>query len=255
MRILAIGDIVGNVGIKVLEENLSKIIEEEKADFVIANIENSGDGMGVTRKAYNKLNLLDIDAMTLGNHTWSKKDIFELLDEKKLIRPANYYANLPGKGFEIFKCNDKKIAVINLIGRVYLDNASNNPFEEIDKVLDKIKDEADIIIVDFHAEATAEKIAMGYYLKDKVTALFGTHTHVQTADEKIIDGMGYITDLGMTGPSVSVLGMKVDVALKRFTKGLPERYKESEEGKMFNGIILEINDEDCKCVNIKRINK
>lgn len=254
MKILAIGDIVGDIGIKILEERLSKIIQEEKIDFVIANVENSGEGIGITKKAYNRLSILDIDVMTLGNHTWSKKDVFELLDNKKLIRPSNFYKGVPGRGYEIFECKDKKIAVINLIGRVYIENPSNNPFQEADIIINKIKNEVDIIIVDFHAEASAEKIAMAYYLKEKASVLFCTHTHVQTADEQIIDGLGYITDLGMTGPKVSVLGMKVDIALKRFVKGLPERYKQSEEGKMFNGCIFDIDEENCRCIGVKRLN-
>jgi len=254
MKILAIGDIVSEIGIKTLEEKLSKIIQEEQIDFVVANVENAGDGIGITKKAFNRLANLDIDVMTLGNHTWSKKDVFELLDNKKIIRPSNFYKDVPGRGYDIYECKDKKIAVINLIGRVYIENPSNNPFEEIDKILNRIKDEANIIIVDFHAEATAEKIAMAYYIKERASILFGTHTHVQTADEQIIEGLGYITDLGMTGPKVSVLGMKVDIALKRFTKGIPERYKPSEEGKMFNGCIFELDEESCRCISIKRLN-
>lgn len=254
MKILAIGDLVGNTGVNYLKNNLSKIKRENNIDFIIANVENAADGMGITQKVYNELRYLDIDVMTLGNHTWSKKDVFTLLDNKNLLRPANFYDNVAGVGYNIYEFNNKKIAVINLIGRVYIDNPSNNPFAIIDKILKEIENQADIIAVDFHAEATAEKIAMAYYIKDRATILFGTHTHVQTADEKILDGMGYITDLGMTGPSISVLGLRVDIALKRFVTGLPERYKVSDEGVMFNGCIFEIDDETCKCISINRLN-
>lgn len=253
MKILAIGDIVGDTGVKFLQENLSRIKRENNIDFVIANVENSSDGMGITKKTYNTLNFLDIDVMTMGNHTWSKKDVFELLDNNNLIRPANFYKTVPGSGYNIYECNGKKIAVINLIGRVYIDNPSDNPFAVVDEIIEKVKEEADVIVVDFHAEATAEKIAMAYYLKDRVSILFGTHTHVQTSDERIIDGLGYITDLGMTGPETSVLGLRVEIALKRFTKGLPERYKVAEGNPIFNGCIFEIDDKTCRCININRI--
>lgn len=254
MKILAIGDLVGDTGVNYLKNNLSRIKRENNIDFIIANIENAADGRGVTQKVYNELRYLDIDVMTLGNHTWSKKDVFTLLDNKNLLRPANFYDNVAGVGYNIYEFKNKKIAVINLIGRVYIENPSNNPFATIDKILKEIENQADIIAVDFHAEATAEKIAMAYYIKDRATILFGTHTHVQTADEKILDGMGYITDLGMTGPLVSVLGLRVDIALKRFVTGLPERYKVSDEGVMFNGCIFEIDDETCKCISINRLN-
>lgn len=167
------------------------------------------------------------DVVTLGNHTWAKKDVFSFIDEEeRIIRPANYTEGVCGKGYIIVPCKDKKIAVINIIGRTEMNVLTENPFTKVNHIIEEVKEEADIIIVDFHAEASAEKIAMGYYLDGKVSAIYGTHTHVQTADETILEnGTGYITDIGMTGPIKSVIGMDVDASLKRFETGLPERYK------------------------------
>lgn len=191
----------------------------------------------------------------MGNHTWAKKDIFNFIDNPKLIRPANYSANNPGKGYQIFECKNKKVAVINLIGRVMMNVLSENPFTVADEIIEKIKNTVDIIIIDFHAEATAEKLAMAYYLDGKVTAIFGTHTHVQTADEKIMpNGTAYITDIGMTGPKESVIGMNKEASIKRFVTSLPERYKIAEGEAKLNGCIFEINEDNCRVTNIKRIN-
>lgn len=192
----------------------------------------------------------------MGNHTWGKKDIFNIIDNKNLIRPANYPEGVVGHGYEIFECNNKKIAVINLIGRVDMGVLSENPFLTAESIINNIKDKADIIIIDFHAEATAEKIAMSYFLEGKVTAIFGTHTHVQTADEKILEnGTAYITDIGMCGPKKSVIGMEVDASIKRFLTTLPERYRVSpDKNTIFNGCILNINDETCRVNEVIRIN-
>ena len=254
MKILAVGDLVGEGGVKKLKELLPKIREEEKIDFVIVNAENSAGGMGITTKIFNELKALNIDAMTMGNHTWGKKDIFTFIDDLKLIRPANYAKNVPGKGYGIYTCKGKKICVVNLIGRTDMNVLSENPFLKMQDILKEVKSQADIIILDFHAEATAEKIAMGYYLDGKITAMFGTHTHVQTADEKILEhGTGYITDIGMTGPIKSVIGMDVAASIKRFETTLPERYKLAEGNCMLNGCIFEINDETCLVNKITRV--
>ena len=197
-----------------------------------------------------------VNVITMGNHTWGKKDIFSLVKEESLIIPANFSKTVPGKGYNIYECKGKKIAVINLIGRVEMPVLSDNPFIIVEKIIEKIMGKADIIIVDFHAEATAEKIAMGYFLDGKVSAVFGTHTHVQTADEKILEkGTAYITDIGMTGPKKSVIGMDVEASIKRFYTTLPERYIVSKEPEqIMNGCILSINDETCRVENIERIN-
>ena len=229
MKILAVGDIVGDIGLNKLKELLPSIIEKENIDFVIVNAENTSGGMGLTIKDFNTLLNLKIDVMTMGNHTWGKKDIFTFIDNPKLLRPANYSKGVPGKGYNIFICKNKKIAVINLIGRTDMGVLSENPFTVVDELVNILKKEADIIVVDFHAEATAEKIAMKYFLDGKVNIIFGTHTHVQTADEEITEnGTAYITDLGMTGPKKSVIGMEVKASIKRFVTSLPEKYKLAE---------------------------
>lgn len=183
-----------------------------------------------------------------------KKDIFKFIDHPKLIRPANYPEDVVGKGYNIFECKGKKIAVINLIGRVDINVLSENPFLVVKKILEEIKSKTDIIIIDFHAEATAEKIAMGHFLDGKVTAIFGTHTHVQTADERILPkGTGYITDIGMTGPINSVIGMNILASIKRFETTLPERYKIADGDCMLNGVLFDIDDKNNKVKKIKRI--
>lgn len=254
MRILAVGDLVGEAGLNKLQEELPKMIEKENIDFVVVNAENVAGGMGITTKDFNTLLKLPIDVMTMGNHTWGKKDIFGFIDNPKLIRPANYSAGVPGKGFAILECKNKKIAVINLIGRTDMNVLSENPFIVAEQLVEKLKKEVDIIIVDFHAEATAEKIAMKYFLEGKVSAIFGTHTHVQTADEEVTEkGTGYITDIGMTGPKNSVIGMDAQASIKRFVTSLPERYKVAEGEAMLNGCIFAINDETNRTDNIIRI--
>ena len=254
LKILAIGDLVGEGGVKKLKELLPKIKEQEKIDFVIVNAENSAGGMGITSKIFSELKNLKIDVITMGNHTWGKKDIFTFINDEKLLRPANYPLNVPGKGYGIYNCKDKKICVVNLIGRTDMNVLSENPFLKIQEILNEIKGKADIIILDFHAEATAEKIAMGYYLDGKITAMFGTHTHVQTADEQILEhGTGYITDIGMTGPKKSVIGMEISASIKRFETTLPEKYKLAEGSCTLNGCIFEINDETCRVNKITRI--
>ena len=254
MKVLAVGDIVGDVGVRKVKENLKNIIEKNKIDFVIINGENAADGMGITEKIFNDLLKSGGTVITMGNHTWGKKDIFNFINNKQLLVPANYNRNVPGNRYGIYECKGKKIAVINLIGRVDVNLLSENPFMAIDDILEKIKGQADLIFVDFHAEATAEKIAMGYYLDGRVTGVFGTHTHVQTADEKILEkGTGYITDIGMTGAKKSVIGMNIDASIKRFVTTLPERYKSADGEAMLNGCIFEINDENCRTININRI--
>ena len=254
MKILAVGDIVGETGLNKLKQILPKIIEKENIDFTIVNSENTSSGMGLTIKDFNILSKMPIDIMTMGNHTWGKKDIFSFIDNPKIIRPANYSKGVPGSGYRICNCKNKKIAVINLIGRTDMSVLSENPFTVAEELVNKLEKEADIIIIDFHAEATAEKIAMKYFLDGKVNIIFGTHTHVQTADEEITaNGTGYITDLGMTGPKKSVIGMDIEVSIKRFVTSLPERYKLAEGEAIFNGCVFEIDDETLKTKNMYRL--
>lgn len=255
MKILAVGDIVGKTGVNKYKIEVPKLIEDNQIDFVIVNGENAADGSGLTEKLYRELLANKANVVTMGNHTWGKKEIFGFIDDKRIIRPANYSKNNPGKGYRIYECKGKKIAVMNLIGRVTMGILSENPFLIAREIIDRIKDFVDIIVIDMHAEATAEKIALSYYLNGDATIIFGTHTHVQTADEKIMkNGTAYITDLGMTGPIESIIGMNIDSSIKRFETSLPEKYKVAEGEAMLNGCIFEINDNTNKVTNIKRIN-
>ena len=254
MKVLAVGDLIGNSGIKELKRQLPRIKQEEQIDFIIVNGENAAEGMGLTQQNFNDILSLGVDVITMGNHTWGKKDIFKFIDHPKLIRPANYPKGVVGKGYNIYNYKNKKIAVINLIGRVDINVLSENPFIIAKDLVEKLGKEVDMIFIDFHAEATAEKIAMGYFLDGKVTAIFGTHTHVQTADEKILPkGTGYITDIGMTGPKNSVIGMDIEASIKRFETTLPERYKIATGESMLNAVIFDIDDTSNKVKTIKRI--
>lgn len=256
MNILVIGDIVGAPGMEALRRNISKLKQEFNIDFTIANGENSADGMGITLKILKDMYALGVDVVTMGNHTWGKKEIFSFIDdEDRLIRPANYTKGICGKGYTILPCKNMKIGVMNLIGRVDTGGSYDSPFEVADEEITKMKKEgADIIVIDFHAEATAEKKALAYYLKDKVNILFGTHTHVQTNDDTIYEtGMGYITDVGMTGPKDSIIGMAPEAALKRFLTQIPERYACDTGEPMLNAVVFEFDEKAKKVTRIDKI--
>ena len=255
INILAIGDLVGEQGLKKLEDNIEKIVKENNIDFIIVNAENVADGSGITQKQFDRILKIGTNVVTMGNHTWGKRDIFAFIDDPKLIRPANYPEGVCGKGFGIYNCKGKKIAVINLIGRTGMNVQSENPFIIAKKIIDEIREKVDIIVVDFHAEATAEKIAMGRYLDGKSDIVFGTHTHVQTADETILpEGTAYITDIGMTGPIESVIGMDIEASIKRFETSLPEKYKVAEGKAFMNTCLFEVDDEKNKVIKIERMN-
>lgn len=256
MNVLVIGDVVGKVGVDAVKKNLPDLKKKYNIDFTIVNGENSADGMGITKNILNDLYKSGADVITMGNHTWGKKEIFSFIDEEeRIIRPSNYAEGLPGKGKVLLECKNKKIGVVDLIGRVNVGGNFDSPFERADKDIDELKAKgADIIIVEIHAEATAEKIALGYYLKDKATIVYGTHTHVQTADEKIYEtGMGYITDIGMTGPKNSIIGMEPTAALKRFLTQMPERYACAQGDAILNGVVFEIDEQSKRVSNIVRI--
>lgn len=254
MNILAIGDIVGNIGVKELQKRLPELKKQYNIDFCIVNGENSAEGMGITEKNFNDILKAGANCVTMGNHTWGKKEIFKFIDHPQLLRPINYPEGVCGKGYYIYTCNEKKIAVINAMGRAEINVQTENPFIIVKKVIDKIKNKVDMIFLDFHAEATAEKQAMGYFLDGEITAMFGTHSHVQTADEKILEkGTGYITDIGMTGPKVSVLGMNKEAALKRFLTALPEKYRVADGECILNGCVFKIDDSTNKVKQIIRI--
>ena len=254
MKILAVGDIVGESGLRKAKEIIPTLKKQESIDFIIMNGENAAGGMGITLPLFKQMLEMGVNVVTMGNHTWGKKDIFTFIDNPQLIRPANYPKNIVGKGYGVYETNNKKIAVINLIGRTDMNVLSENPFIKVNEILKEIENKVDITIVDFHAEATAEKIAMGYYLDGRANIVFGTHTHVQTSDERVLEkGTAYITDIGMTGPEESVIGMDIEVSIKRFETTLPEKYKLAQGKCKLNGCIFELNDSTYRIENITRI--
>lgn len=222
---------------------------------MIANGENAAHGRGITETMYNELLENGINVLTMGNHTFDNHDIFNFIDSAKfLLRPVNMDNSVPGKGYDIFTINDIKIGVINLMGRTYMPPV-NCPFRTFDEIYDIIKSITPIIVVDFHAEATSEKIAFGYYVDGKATAIIGTHTHVQTADNRILsNGTAYITDVGMTGPLNGVIGVEKDNVINRFINGLPSRFNPVENGDIqFSAVILNIDSQTGKAKEIRRI--
>ncbi len=256
MNVLIIGDVVGKIGVDSVKRNLPTLKQKYNIDFTIVNGENSADGMGITRKIADTLYEAGANLITMGNHTWGKKDIFSFIDEEdRIIRPLNYAEGLPGKGVFVTTIGTKKLAVIDLIGRVNVGGSFDSPFEVAEKEITKLKAEGvNIVFVEIHAEATAEKVALSYFLKDKATAVYGTHTHIQTADENIYEtGMGYITDVGMTGPKNSIIGMDPAAALKRFLTQMPERYACAEGPDMLNAVVFEVDETSNKVSKIQRI--
>lgn len=253
MKLLFVGDVVGAVGRKMVFDNVPKIRKEENIDLVICNAENAAHGKGITRKIYNQLINSQVDMITMGNHTFSKKNLEEIIDEMdKMVRPANMFPLEYGKGYRIFEFNGKKIALVNLIGEVFMVNVSESPFKKMEDILSEI--EADIVLVDLHAEATSEKIAFTYEFAKRCTVVVGTHTHVQTADERIVDDhCAAISDLGMCGPYHSVIGRDIDEILRRFKYQEQTRFTMAEGKGIFCGCIVEIDDETNQAISIKRI--
>ncbi|ACZ01401.1 TIGR00282 family metallophosphoesterase [Streptobacillus moniliformis] len=253
MKFAIIGDVVGLSGENVLFKFLSK--RGDNYDFIIVNAENIDKGFGILPNNAKSMFNYGVDVITLGNHSFDKKEIYNYLDsEHRIIRPYNFSKNSPGKGYTIIKKNDVRIAVVSLQGKVYM-NAVNCPFLAIDELYEEIGDKADIIIVDFHAEVTSEKNAMGWNLAGKASLVYGTHTHIQTADERILlNKTGYITDIGMTGGHDGVIGMNRKEIIKKFKDGMPVRYTVCEENKRINGIEVEIDTKTGKTLSIDRIN-
>ena len=256
MKILFIGDIVGRCGIDAAFENVPDIKDKYGIDFCIANCENSAGGFGVTAAVLEDLQRAGIDAFTGGNHIFSQKEALGVFDDTAfdIARPYNLSGKNPGKGAIISVArNGKKIGIINLLGNLFMDNEEENAFESADFAIDEIKDKSDIIIVDFHAEATSEKKAMGYYLDGRVTAVLGTHTHIQTADEEILEGAtAYITDVGMCGAKNSVLGAEINMAVSRFLSEGKGKYKAANGERIFSAVMIEVDDGG-KVVGIERI--
>jgi hypothetical protein len=254
MKILVIGDVFGKSGRRMVTETLPGYINMFKVDFTIANCENIAGGFGMTHETLAEMFKAGVDVATAGNHTWDKKDALDLVvSEKRLIRPANYPATTPGRGYGVYEKSGIKIGVLNLMGRVFMD-AIECPFGAADRALEEMKKETNIIIVDMHAEATSEKQAMGFHLDGRVSAVFGTHTHVQTADERVMPrGSAFITDVGMTGPMNSIIGVRPEIIMKRFIQKLPERFQESHGPGQFLGALIEVNPTTGLAKSIKRL--
>ncbi|GAB6157548.1 TIGR00282 family metallophosphoesterase [Desulfotomaculum varum] len=255
MRVLMIGDIVGRPGRKALLDNLSFIRQEQNIDFVIANGENAAGGHGITKDIARQLYAAGVDVFTMGNHVWNKKEIISYIDkEKRLLRPANYPPGTPGAGFNIFQSQTgHAIAVINISGRIYMQEL-DCPFRTVDNILEQLKDKTKLIFVDFHAEATSEKVAMGWYLDGRVTAICGTHTHVQTADERILPkGSAYITDIGMTGPRDSVIGVSTHLVIEKFITQMPRRFEVADSSYQFNAVVIDVDPNTGTALKIERI--
>lgn len=253
MNILAIGDVVGKAGCDFLREHLQALKKINQIDFVIANGENSAEGNGITPASAEHLFTSGVDVITTGNHVFRRREVFNYLEENsRIIRPANYPEGAPGNGVCVVDTGKISICVVNLIGTVFIDNF-DNPFKAIDHILAGI-DGNPIIIVDFHAEATSEKRALAFYLDGRVSAIFGTHTHVQTADEEIFPGgTGYLTDVGMTGPSRSVLGVDSKNVIKRFLTKMPVRFSNAEGPCLLSGVIFDIDYKTRRTNFMKRL--
>lgn len=255
MRILFFGDIVGKPGRLVLRKRLPSLREEHQADLVIANGENASGGIGLSGDTMRELFGAGIDILTSGNHIWKHKEMYNLLNnEPRIIRPANYPHGAPGNGLVIHELPDgRKIAVMNLLGRTFMDDI-DCPFSKADTLLATIPEDVTVRIIDFHAEATSEKKALSFYVDGKVSAVIGTHTHVQTADAMILQkGTGYITDAGMCGVEESCLGMDPKVIIDRFMTGLPQRFKIAKGTAHINGLFMDVNEETGLCDDIHLI--
>lgn len=257
MKILFIGDIVGSPGREAIKKLVGSLRQELKIDFVIANAENASGGSGVTSKVAEELFSSGVDVLTSGDHIWKKSEIFELINrEERILRPLNFPSGTPGRGANVFKTkNGLKVGVINIAGRVFMD-ALECPFRTALKACEELRKETKIIILDMHAEATSEKVALGWYLDGKVSAVLGTHTHIQTADEKILPkGTAYISDVGMTGPYDSVIGRRVEDVLTRFLSSIPVRFEVAEGNVQLHGALVDIDEETGLARSILRIQK
>ncbi|MCX6812613.1 MAG: TIGR00282 family metallophosphoesterase [Candidatus Berkelbacteria bacterium] len=255
MKILFIGDIIGRPGRAAVKKLLPNLVKKNDLDFVIANGENLASGKGMTKKTYDEMIEIGVDLFTSGNHIWNNKDIIPFLDDSsvKILRPLNYPKGTPGRGATVLEKGDKKLFVINLQGRVFMPDEVEDPFSLAMQYSQTAKDP---ILIDFHAEATSEKIAFGNYLDGRVAAVIGTHTHVQTADEKIFaGGSGFITDAGMTGPIDSVLGVEKEIIIERFLTSLPVSHKVAVGAVNFSAVLVVIDPERKITTAISRLNE
>ena len=241
MRLLFVGDIFGRPGREALLRWLPGFADERAVDFVVVNGENAANGAGITSKIAERLLAGGVDVITTGNHVWRQKEVFTFLaTDERIVRPANYPPGAPGRGLTVRPTADgEEVAVINLAGELFL-NSGLSPFRIVDRLVEEAQQLADTILVDLHAEATSEKVAMGHYLDGRVTAVVGTHTHVQTSDARVLPGgTAYITDVGMTGPRDSVIGVRTDVILRRFTTELPQQFEVAEGPVRLDAVVVD----------------
>ena len=253
-KVLAIGDVVASPGLEKLRRNLRQLKRRLGADFVVVNGENAAV-VGITPSQAEEILDAGADCITLGNHTWAKREIADYMDDcPQIIRPANYAPQVPGRGWQVFETKAGDVAVIDLIGRCSMDYTPDNPFLMVEKILKETT--AKIILVEIHAEATSEKLAMGYMLDGRVSAVWGTHTHVPTADARILPkGTGYGTDLGMTGPRDSILGIRPDLSIAKFRGDLPERYRWADGPTKLEGVLFTLDSATGKCLKAERIDE
>lgn len=256
MKVLMIGDIVGRPGRRLLKERMSWLKQNWHPDLIIANGENAAAGAGITREIAEELYNAGVDVLTMGNHTWDKRQVLDFIDEDQaIVRPANYPPGTPGRGWLLTEIRPDlpKVAVVNIMGRVFMSDL-DCPFRCMQALLEDIRKETSVIIVDIHAEATSEKIAMGYFLDGMVSAVVGTHTHVQTADQRVLPkGTAYITDVGMTGPKESVLGIEPEIIITKFLQQRPIRFEVAEGPAQINGVLIEIDPTTGLATDIQRI--
>lgn len=255
MRILFVGDVVGSNGRDMVNEYVPKLKEKYRPTVTVINGENAASGKGITEKIYRGFLEIGAQAVTLGNHAWDNRDIFEFINQAKyLVRPANFPEDVPGQGIVYLKINQDEVAIINLQGRTFMP-AIDCPFKKADQLIEEARARTPIIFVDFHAEATSEKLAMGWYLDGRVSVVVGTHTHVQTADERILpSGTAYITDVGMTGPYDGILGVEKEAVLKRFLTSLPVRFEVTKNGgSQLSAVIVDIDKKTGMAKKINRI--
>jgi metallophosphoesterase (TIGR00282 family) len=240
VKLLFVGDVVGGLGRRTLASLLPGIRDAHRPDFVIVNGENAAGGVGITQKTARELLEMGADAITLGNHAYRHREVYELLDrEERIVRPANYPKGSPGRGHTVVEADGVRLGVVNLSGLVFL-QAVRSPFAEADAVLAELRDRVDAVLVDMHAEATSEKVAMGWHLDGRVTACVGTHTHVPTSDARVLPGgTAYVTDVGMTGPRGGVIGVKREQALERFVMLTNVRFETSDEDPWLNAVVIE----------------
>ena len=255
MNILCIGDVCGHLGCEHLARVLPAVKREHKIDFVIANGENSADGNGILPHSADALLSAGVDVITGGNHSFRRREVFDMLDENdRLLRPANMPQSAPGKGYGLYDCGRTFVGVINLLGTTYMESL-DCPFRTAERLVEKLRsDGARIILVDFHAEATSEKRALGYFLDGSASAVFGTHTHIPTADEQILQkGTGYITDLGMVGADRSVLGVCPEIVISKFMDRLPVRFSLADGEYSLHGAVFSFDDSSGRCTAVRRI--